>query len=129
MKETVEYFKGDELASQVYLSKYAAKDDNGNPIEPYPNQRLSKIAEELARIEKKYLNPLSRKDIEDMLFDFKYIVLGGSAMASLGLNKPVSNSNCFVIASPNDSIDSIYDSRKDQAQLMKRRKNLHCVAA
>lgn len=129
MQEALYFFKGDEMATKVYLEKYAAKDAKGKILEPNPNQMLERITNEVARIERKYPNPIPHSVIADLIGNFKYIIFGGSGMAAIGLNKPVSLSNCFVIGGPDDSIESICDYWKDQAQLMKRRKNLHCVAA
>lgn len=49
------------------------------------------------------------------------IVPGGSVLASAGTNQNTSLSNCFVVTSPSDSIDSILDTAKDISQIYKRR--------
>ena len=55
---TREYFKGDELAATVWANKYALKDSYGNLYELNPDQMHRRIAKEIARVEKKYINPL-----------------------------------------------------------------------
>lgn len=121
MQEALYFFKGDEMAARVYLDKYAAKDSEGNVLEPDPRQMLDRIIKEFARIEKNYINPIPESTIRELLEGFRYIVCGGSVLASLGLNKPVSLSNCFVIGEVQDSIEDIYKLRTEQAHLMKRR--------
>ena len=53
------YFKGDELAASVWLNKYALKDSANNIYESTPDEMHQRIASEIARIEKKYANPIS----------------------------------------------------------------------
>ena len=52
------YFGGDELAARVWVNKYAMKDSFGNIYEKSPEQMHWRIANEIARIEKKYKNPM-----------------------------------------------------------------------
>ena len=49
----VKYFDGDELASQVWINKYALKDSDGNLYEKNPQQMHDRIASEIHRIEKR----------------------------------------------------------------------------
>ena len=63
MKTATEYFNGDELAANVWLNKYALKDSFGNIYERTPDDMHKRIAKELARVEKKYPNPMSEKEI------------------------------------------------------------------
>ncbi len=114
-KQLLEYFKGDELAASTWLNKYAAEG------ELTPDDMHKRMAKEFARIEQKYLGPMSESDIYNLFKDFKYIIPGGSVMSGCGTNKLVSLSNCFVIDSPKDSYDSIMTTRNHQVQLMKRR--------
>ena len=72
-ESTLEYFKGDELATSVFLNKYALQDKEGNYLETNPNMMHKRIAGELARIEAKYPNSLNRHEIYGLLKDFKYI--------------------------------------------------------
>ena len=91
-EETLEYFGGDELATSVFLNKYALQDKDGNYLESNPNMMHKRIAGELARIEAKYPNPLNRHEIFGLLKDFKYIVPQGSPMSGIG-NKAKIQSN------------------------------------
>jgi ribonucleoside-diphosphate reductase alpha chain len=122
LKAATAYFKGDELAANVWLNKYALKDSFGNLYEKTPDDMHRRIAKEIARIEAKYPNPYSEEDIYAVLKDFQYIVPQGSPMAGIGNNFQVSSlSNCFVIGNGADSYGGIIRSDEEQVQLMKRR--------
>ena len=123
-KATLEYFKGDELASQVWVNKYALKDSDGNLYEKTPSDMHHRLASEIARIENKYPNPLSEQQLFDLFDHFKYIVPQGSPMTGIGNNFQVSSlSNCFVIGVDGkaDSYGGIFKIDEEQVQLMKRR--------
>ena len=120
--ETLKYFNGDELATNVWINKYALKDSDGNLYELTPNDMHHRLAKEIARVEKKYKNPKTETEIFDLLKDFKYIVPQGGPMSGIGNNKQiVSLSNCFVIGYEYDSYGSIMKIDEQQVQLMKRR--------
>lgn len=121
---SVNYFKGDDLAARVWVNKYALKDSDGNIYEKTPNDMHRRIASEIARIEKKYPNPLSEEDIFEAIKDFKYIVPQGSPMAGIGNPYQVGSlSNCFVVGNEgdSDSYGGIMKIDQEQVQLMKRR--------
>jgi len=123
-KSTLEYFKGDELATTVWISKYALKDSNGNIYEKNPDDMHRRLAREISRIENKYPNPLSEGQIYELLKEFKYIVPQGGSMAGIGNNYQIASlSNCFVIGieGPADSYGAIMRIDEEQVQLMKRR--------
>ena len=123
-KNTLAYFKGDELAAKVWASKYALKDSFGNIFELTPDDMHWRLAREIARIEKKYPNPLSEKELYELFADFKYIVPQGSPMTGIGNNFQVASlSNCFVIGNEPaaDSYGGIMKIDQEQVQLMKRR--------
>jgi len=123
-KAASEYFKGDQLAADVWMNKYALKDSDGNIFELTPDDMHHRIASEIARIEEKYPNPMSEGEIFDVLKDFKYIVPQGSPMAGIGNNFQISSlSNCFVIGTngSSDSYGAIMKIDQEQVQLMKRR--------
>lgn len=121
---TLKYFGGDELAARVWSSKYALKDSDGKIYELTPDDMHHRIASELARIEKKYPNPMGEEKIFELLSHFKYIVPQGSPMAGIGNNFQVGSlSNCFVIGLDGhpDSYGGIIRIDEEQVQLMKRR--------
>ena len=121
---TRDYFKGDELAAKVWATKYALKDSFGNIYEKTPDDMHRRLASEIARIEEKYPNPLSKEELFELLRDFKYIVPQGSPMTGIGNEYQVASlSNCFVIGfdGDSDSYGAIIKIDEEQVQLMKRR--------
>ena len=119
-----EYFHGDSLAGDVWANKYALKDSEGNIYELTPDDMHHRIAREIARIERRYPNPLTEEEVFEVLKDFKYIVPQGSPMAGIGNDFQVSSlSNCFVIGNKgvSDSYGGIMKIDQEQVQLMKRR--------
>ena len=145
-----EYFKGDELASSTWKNKYAAKgektpDDMHHRIAvEFAKIEAGYILEQrkcFAKDKESLLSPFGKKmqysdvktlpdnkvqeylegRIYNLFKDFKYVIPGGSVMASLGTDMLASLSNCFVIGSPGDSLSSVMENCNEQAQLMKRR--------
>ena len=124
LKNSIGYFKGDELAATVWINKYALKDSYGNLYENTPDDMHRRLAKELAVIENKYPNPLSEQEIYEVLKDFKYIVPQGGPMTGIGNEFQIASlSNCFVIGNdgPSDSYGAIMKIDQEQVQLMKRR--------
>lgn len=118
------YFEGDELAARVWATKYALKDSQGNYFELTPDDMHRRIAREIARIEKKYNNPMDEQLLFDLMSHFRYLVPQGSPMAGIGNNLQVGSlSNCFVIGLKGepDSYGGIIKIDEEQVQLMKRR--------
>lgn len=119
---SLKYFNGDELATSVFITKYALRDNDGNYLEDTPDKMHHRLASEFARIENNYKNPKSEQEIYDMFYRFKHIVPAGSPMFGIGNdNSLMSLSNCVVVAPPKDSISGIMDSAKDLANLFKYR--------
>lgn len=121
---SLKYFAGDELAARVWVNKYAMKDSFGNIYERSPQDMHWRIANEVARIEQKYPNPMSAQEVFDLLDHFRYIVPAGSPMTGIGNNHQVASlSNCFVIGleGNSDSYGAIMRIDEEQVQLMKRR--------
>lgn len=118
------YFEGDELAARVWATKYALKDSQGNYFELTPDDMHRRIAREIARIERKYKNPMDEQLLFDLMNHFRYLVPQGSPMAGIGNNLQVGSlSNCFVIGlnGEPDSYGGIIKIDEEQVQLMKRR--------
>jgi ribonucleoside-diphosphate reductase alpha chain len=124
-QQSLEYFNGAEYTTSVFLSKYALRDNDLNILEPTPDYMHDRLASEFARIDAdKYgLNYDERFAIYRASMDkFARIVPQGSPMAAIG-NKYqlMSASNCVVVKSPEDSIEGIFSTALELAQLMKRR--------
>lgn len=120
-KELLEYFNGDELAANVWLSKYALEG------EVTPDDMHKRLAKEFGRIEDDYYEKgeqrldkgnlsdygsvrphLQEEEIYNLFKDFKYIIPQGRVMAGLGvLDSYRSLSNCLRLPPPKDSYSSI----------------------
>lgn len=123
-KASLDYFTGDELAAKVWVNKYALKDAFGNIYEESPVDMHHRLASEIARVEKKYPNPLSEQELFDLFDHFRYIVPQGSPMTGIGNDFQIASlSNCFVIGLDGeaDSYGAIIRIDEEQVQLMKRR--------
>lgn len=123
-KASLDYFTGDELAAKVWVNKYALKDAYGNIYEVSPTDMHHRLAREIARVEAKYPNPLSEKELFDLFDHFRYIVPQGSPMTGIGNDFQIASlSNCFVIGLEGgaDSYGAIIRIDEEQVQLMKRR--------
>ena len=120
----LEYFKGDDLAARVWVNKYALKDSDGNVYERTPDDMHHRLAAEIARVEKKYPNPLTQNEVFALIENFKYLVPQGGPMTGIGNPHQVASlSNCFVIGNDgeSDSYGGIMKIDQEQVQLMKRR--------
>ena len=71
-KETLKYFNGDTLATDVWINKYSLKDSDGNIYELSPDDMHKRLSSELFRIENKYKNPISE---EKIFYAIKMILL------------------------------------------------------
>ncbi len=134
------YFGGDELATSIWINKYALKNAEGKFIELTPADMHSRIAKEFARKENEYKDKqpaidtthlseygqkrelLDENKIFNYFKNFKYIIPQGSIMASLG-NPYIfaSLSNCIVLPEIYDSYGGIFYADQQMAQLFKRR--------
>jgi len=124
VEKSTQYFKGDSLAANVWANKYALKSSDGHLFELTPDDMHRRIAKEIARIEKRYPNPMSEEEIFELIRDFRYIVPQGSPMAGIGNTFQIGSlSNCFVIGNEgdSDSYGGIMKIDEEQVQLMKRR--------
>ena len=122
IKLSTEYFKGDALAATVFVNKYALKDSYGKIYEATPDDMHERLADEIARIENKYSNPINKKEIYNLLKDFKYVIPQGSPMTGIGNEYQIASlSNCFVLGNEADSYGGIMQIDQQQVQLMKRR--------
>ena len=108
----------------MWVSKYALKDSFGHIYEASPEQMHWRIANEIARIENRYTNPMSAEEVFYLLDHFRYVIPQGGPMTGIGNNFQVASlSNCFVIGhkNPADSYGGIIRIDEEQVQLMKRR--------
>lgn len=121
-KQSLVYFNGDEFAANVFVSKYALRDNDNNILEATPTEMHRRLAKEFARIERNYPNSLTEDQIFAFFDRFQWIIPQGSPMSAIGNPYQIQScSNCFVIPSPEDSYGGILKTDQEQAQIMKRR--------
>jgi len=119
---TLAYFDNDSLATDVWMSKYALRDKEGNFLELCPDDMFARIAKEFARIEQKYSNPMSEAEIYGLIRHFRFIVPQGGPLYGIGNNHGLmSLSNCVVVSPPRDSVSGIMNTGRDIANLYKYR--------
>jgi ribonucleoside-diphosphate reductase alpha chain len=119
---TLDYFKGDELPTNVWIDKYCLKNKLGEYLEKTPDDMHKRLAKEFARIEQKYINPLSYEEILSLLEGFRWIIPAGSILYGVGNTYSISSlGNCFVIGNSSDSYGGICNTDQEQCQLHKRR--------
>ena len=111
----LEYFRGDELAANVWLNKYAGEGEQ-TPDDMHKRMALP-LSQEMQKFDPIYSEPF----VYRLLSKFATIIPQGSIMAALGLGKIVSLSNCFVVDSPKDSYAGVCHTDAQLPALMKRR--------
>ncbi|OFX16029.1 MAG: ribonucleoside-diphosphate reductase, adenosylcobalamin-dependent, partial [Armatimonadetes bacterium RBG_19FT_COMBO_69_19] len=115
-KDTLDYFRGDELRARVFHDKYALRTPDGEVLERTPEQMWRRIAHELASVER---TPELRAEWEEkfywLLDDFR-LIPGGRIMHGAGNQKRVTNLNCYVIKIKDDAIEAIFDWMKEAAR-------------
>lgn len=132
--KAVEFFHGDQLAAQVWTSKYRL-DGEVSPVDmasrctkaiyPHLKIRIEDILKKSKSISNyrdliEYLESFSEDSLQK-LFETFTIIPGGSVLAGIGTDKPVSLSNCYVLSSPEDNYPSILSKTLLAAELYKRR--------
>lgn len=119
---TLAYFENDDLATDVWMKKYALKNNKEEFLELTPTDMHKRLAKEFARIEANYPNPMSYEDIFELFDGFKYVIPQGSPMSGIGNEYQVQSiSNCFTIDSPLDAYSSILKTDQELVQIAKRR--------
>ncbi len=114
-KEILNYFQNDILRADVFIKKYALKDESGSLLETKIEQFFTRIAKAIAQVEK------DREYWEDKFYyildDFKFVP-GGRILFGAGNYTIPKNTllNCFVIPIKEDTIEGIYDCAKEMAR-------------
>lgn len=109
-----EYFQGDDLATDVFLNKYALTDRQGNLHETHPAEMWKRLAKAGASVEE------DQNKWEGLFYgifkDFKAIPQGSILYALGNPFQKSSCSNCFVIPIQEDSLEGIFDCSKEMAR-------------
>lgn len=123
-KKTLLYFNNDELATKVWLDKYALRDNELNLLEETPTDMHWRLAKEFARIEQqKFKTPYSAEFIFSLFDKFKFLIPQGSPMYGIGNDYTYQSlGNCFTLGEhPYDSYGGILYADQMLVQLSKRR--------
>lgn len=113
-EDTFSFFNRDELATDVYLKKYAVTKTDGTIDEWLPSDMWRRMAKAAASVEKDEV--FWEEEFYRVLSDWK-AVPQGSIMFALGNKYQKSScSNCFVIPIHNDSLEGIFDAAKEMAK-------------
>ena len=122
IEDSTHYFNGDELAANVFVTKYALCTKSGKYLESTPDDMHYRLAKEFSKIENRYPNPMSEEEIYRLFKNFKYVIPQGSPMSGIGNDHQIQSiSNCFVIESPHDSYGGICKTDQELVQIAKRR--------
>src|SRR3990170_4425794 len=115
-RETLDYFRGDDLRARVFHDKYALRAPDGMVVERTPDLMWRRIAGELASVE---ATAGLRQEWEEkfywLLEDFRFIP-GGRIMHGAGNPKRVTLLNCYTIKIHDDSIEAIFEWMKEAAR-------------
>lgn len=115
-RDTLDYFRGDDLRARVFHDKYALRAPDGTVVERTPDRMWRRIARELASVE---ATPELCQAWEEkfywLLEDFRFIP-GGRIMHGAGNHKRVTNLNCYVCPVHEDSIEAIFEWMKVAAR-------------
>ena len=95
---SLEYFEGNKLSADAFVSKYALRNGEGAFVENNPDDMHWRMANEFARIEKsKFKSPLTAEQFHDYFKGFQRIIPQGSPMYGIGnIYQYISVANCFA---------------------------------
>jgi ribonucleoside-diphosphate reductase alpha chain len=117
VSRTLKSFEGDEIASTVFLKKYALRDENDQIVEFTLEEAKDRWAKENVKLEEKVFKS-DKKSFEYYRELYDYFLPGGRQMFALG-NKYIKNAsmtNCYVTAVDDDSIEGIFEAAKKIAK-------------
>ena len=108
---TVELEDGSTVeSSREYVDK---------PIETNPSQMLKRVANGIAKQEKKEVRPKWESEFNWLLEDWKFVP-GGRILTGAGTDQKLTYFNCYVIPSPKDSRGGIITSLGQMTEIMSR---------
>ncbi len=115
-KETLGFFKNDELQARIFYEKYALGTLDSKALEKTPAQMWKRVAKAIASVED---SDDKKKEFEKkfswLLEDFKFVP-GGRILFGAGSNRNVSLLNCYYLPLKEDSIEGIYECAKEMAK-------------
>lgn len=128
-KSKLFFFSEDKIASKteladlrktVFMDRYSLKDDEGKPLEKYPEQMWARVARGIAQFEKnKTLANKWEKKFYEAMKDFKFVP-AGRILSGAGTGYEVTFFNCYVIPSPPDSRAGIMENITQTVEIQSR---------
>ena len=110
----------EDLRKTVFVDRYSLKDENGDPLEQYPEQMWSRVAKGIAQFEKnKTLQKKWEKKFYKTMEDFKFVP-AGRILSGAGTGYEVTFFNCYVIPSPSDSRGGIMENITQTVEIQSR---------
>ncbi len=107
------------IRQQVFLDRYAKKDEAGKPIEQTPEEMWRRVAHAIAQVESKAKRDEWEEKFYNAMQDF-VLVPGGRILSGAGTGYKVTFYNCFVIPSPQDSRSGILKTLAQMVEIMSR---------
>lgn len=110
----------DGLRKTVFMDRYSLKNDEGEPMEHYPEQMWARVARGIAQFEKnKTLQNKWEKKFYNVMKDFKFVP-AGRILSGAGTGYEVTFFNCYVIPSPADSRGGIMENITQTVEIQSR---------
>ncbi|MBI3577348.1 adenosylcobalamin-dependent ribonucleoside-diphosphate reductase [Candidatus Gottesmanbacteria bacterium] len=107
------------IRQQVFLDRYALKDEGGKPIEQTPEEMWRRVAHAIAQVESVKKRTFWENQFYSAMQDF-VLVPGGRILSGAGTGYKVTFYNCFVIPSPKDSRSGILATLSQMVEIMSR---------
>jgi ribonucleoside-diphosphate reductase alpha chain len=111
--------KFDGVREKVFLDRYALKGAEGELLEHTPAEMWQRVANGIAKQEKKSKQAKWEKEFYRVLEDFKFVP-GGRILSGAGTGYQVTYFNCFVIPNPKDSRHGILESLGQLIEIQSR---------
>lgn len=107
------------IRQNVFVDRYALKNEKGVPIEKTPEEMWRRIAHAIAQVETKSKRAFWEEKFYSAMEDFVFVP-GGRILSGAGTGYKVTFYNCFVIPSPHDSRQGILKTLSQMVEIMSR---------
>lgn len=107
------------IRQNVFVDRYALKDESGAPIEKTPEEMWRRVAHAVAQLEPKSKRAHWEEKFYGAMQDFVFVP-GGRILSGAGSGYKVTFYNCFVIPSPHDSRQGILKTLSQMVEIMSR---------
>lgn len=108
------------IREKLYLDRYSMKDENGEPLELFPEQTWKRVAKAIASVEyTKELKKEWEQKFYNSMLDFKFCP-AGRFLVSAGTGTQATMINCYVIPNPEDSRAGIMKSLSQVTEISAR---------